>query len=318
MPPLASGARAGPLSYLRSMYSSVIVPIDGSGFGDSAVGVGESIARRLGGTLRLVHVVPPPAAAMVPQDSIPADPLLGEQLRVAGAAHLEKLVDDLREAGSRVSSDILEGDVESALLDYAGLHAPALVVLTTHGRGGMERAMLGSVADALVRRSSLPVLAIRPGAGAKLADDSFVDRVMLPLDGSHRDEEIFDHARTIGRAMTAEFLLVQVVEPKIDKSRPVVQQVDRVDLRERRGRAQEYLDRVAEHLRRYEATATSHVLVDDDVAGALIRFAADQRVDVVAMATRGRRGLDRFVAGSVADRVLRESGAGGVLLYRVE
>jgi nucleotide-binding universal stress UspA family protein len=300
------------------MYSNVIVPVDGSGFGDSAVAVGDSIARRLGGSLRLVHVVPPPSAALLPNHAIPADPLLGEQLRSATAAHMDELVNGLREGGSRVTSDILEGDVESALLEYVGGHAPALVVLTTHGRGGLKRAMLGSVADALVRRSTMPVLAIRPDGAAKLADDSAVDRVMLPLDGSHRDEEIFDHARTIGRAMTAEFLLVQVVEPKVDKSRPVVQQIDRKDLREGKATAQEYLDRIAEHLRRYEATATSHILVDDDVSGALIRFAADQRVDVVAMATRGKRGLDRLVAGSVADRMLRESGAAAVLLYRVE
>jgi nucleotide-binding universal stress UspA family protein len=300
------------------MYSNIVVPLDGSDFAESAVPVAASIARELGAALRLVHVSAPPAATLVPPYSIPAEPMVGDNIRSANAEYLARVAGELHEERRvTVFADALEGEVEATLLDYGERHRPALFVLSTHGRGGLQRAVLGSVADALVRRSSLPVLALRPGDASRLGEPDKVERVMLPLDGSERDEEIFDHARVIGGIMTVEFLLVRVIQPITDASRPAVRQIDRGDLRERRTEAKAYLDRIAEHLGRYGSRASVHLLVDDDVAKALLGFAAEHSVDLIAMATRGKGGVERLVAGSVADRLLRDSKVPGVLLYRV-
>jgi nucleotide-binding universal stress UspA family protein len=298
------------------VYSTVLVPLDTSDFSEAAVPVGAAIAQRLGAALRLVHVVPRAASAERRADQ-PPQPEQGSDDDSEGAAHLKRVADRVdRERKLSVERDVLEGDVVSTLMETAERHGPTLIVTTTRGRGGLQRAVLGSVADALIRRSGSPVLAVRPSPqAARLAEDR-TERVLLPLDGTQRDEEILEHARVIGRAMKAELLLLRVVQPQHDTSRPPVQQIDRIDLRHQREEAQTYLRRVAEHLGQAAVSTTAHVVVDDDPAQAILEFGRKNDVDLIAMATRGRSGLARVREGSVADRVLRGTDA-PVLLFRV-
>ena len=101
--------------------------------------------------------------------------------------------------------------VASALAAHARASHAQLVVLTTHGRGGFERAWLGSVADEMSRVSPVPILLVRPEPAK--APGRF-RRILVPLDGSPLAEAILDHAIRIARLEPeAEIVLLDVVQP---------------------------------------------------------------------------------------------------------
>jgi nucleotide-binding universal stress UspA family protein len=289
--------------------------LDGSPFGAAILPVAANVAHRLGATLRLVHVVEPPILPSPAFGSPLVAPLADLDRRTNAEAYLSRAAGRVREmAPVDVVTEVLEGDVVAQVIGCATARGAGLIVMSTHGRGGIERMLMGSIADELVRRSPLPVFAVRPDAEAARRDDGPL-RALLPLDGSLRDDEILAHARVVGRALQAELHLVQVVVPRTDATRPSVKQIDRTDLRDRRREASAYLGQVAAHLEREGFSVTTHVLAEEDAAAGILTLAAELDAGLIAMATRGMRGWDRLKAGSIADQVLQRSER-GVLLVR--
>src|SRR6478672_1823946 len=141
-------------------FRSVLVPVDGSPLAEQAIACAVAIAKRGRSQVRLalVHRELPPVMA--------ADPQAYSQIRLLShsseSAYLRALSIRVQEQlGHRLSSVALEGPPGRALAEYARDSGVDLVVMTTHGRGGLRRAWLGSVADELIRTLDVPVLALR-------------------------------------------------------------------------------------------------------------------------------------------------------------
>jgi nucleotide-binding universal stress UspA family protein len=181
--------------------------------------------------------------------------------------------------------------------------------MTTHGRGGLERAWLGSVADALVRCCSVPILLLRPGESTPdIAQVPQFKRILIPLDGSALAEQILAPALELGGLAHAEYTLLRAVEPFVLVGYAPVAQASRLDLKltqEGLAEAQRYLDRVAERLRAAGRPPRTRALLAEQSAAAILDEARRQDADLIAMATHGRSGLARLLLGSVADKVLR-------------
>src|SRR5690606_5587018 len=113
-------------------------------------------------------------------------------------AYPDALLSDARLTGLEVRSELLHGPVSDSLLANAEATRADLIVMTSSGRGGISRALFGSVADALVRRTEIPVLLVRPLPDAHSARTPSsprpIRRVLLPLDGSDAAERIIPHA----------------------------------------------------------------------------------------------------------------------------
>ena len=180
------------------MYRSILVPLDGSTFGEQALPLALSIARRAGASLQVVHVHVP----LMPYDEslLTIDPRLNEQARESERAYLDAVVERLsRIAPVPVTSALLEGPVAEALYEHTVTAGTNLVVLTTHGRGPLARFWLGSVADELVRRLPMPILLVRPQETVPdLAGEPVLQRMLIPLDGSEFAEQILEPAMALG------------------------------------------------------------------------------------------------------------------------
>src|SRR6476620_6031268 len=140
------------------MYRSVLVPLDGSAFGEQALPLALSIARRAGVGVQLVHVLSPLAAAY---SEVPFffDNDLDAQIKDREMGYLEGLGMRLKEHSPvPVTSHLLEGEIVTALTDHAVRSGVDLVVMTTHARGPLGRFWLGSVADELIRHLPVPLL----------------------------------------------------------------------------------------------------------------------------------------------------------------
>lgn len=275
-------------------FRSIIVPVDGSSLAEAAIPYALAIAERAHSQVRFVLAYP---------EQYP--PLLIEPVNV----YLRQLTERFRaRLGNSLSSMILNGPVVPSLARHAHEIDADLVVMTTHGWGGLRRAWLGSVADQLIRTIHMPVLVVRAMEDGRLPSVEF-DEVLVSLDGSPLAETALSPAAAIARLWDAEMSLVQIVSPVGIASDPALPFPTRYDdglTEDRRMKAHAYLQNVSQGLRERGAKASGAAVVSEaGVAQAVLDLAAPDRVSLIALATHGRGGLRRFALGSVADKLIR-------------
>jgi nucleotide-binding universal stress UspA family protein len=149
------------------MYSHILVPIDGSPTSQRGLLEAARLAKRLGATLRLVHIVDETALTMNPEAGTATAPLL-EQFLESGKEVLQEAVALATREGVQVETAMhenLAGRVADRILDEAANWPAELIVMGTHGRRGLRHVVLGSDAEAVVRSAKVPVLLVRSPEG---------------------------------------------------------------------------------------------------------------------------------------------------------
>ncbi len=293
------------------MYRSVLVPLDGSAFAEHALPLALGIARRAGASLRVTQVHVPLALMYV--DSMAPLAYQGESgIMEQERSYLDGLVKRLKAVSPvPVTPTLLEGPEVAELLNgHARTHGVDLVVMTTHGRGPMTRFWLGSVADELLRRASVPLLLVRPQNGeAELAREPVLRHFLIPLDGSELAEKVLEPAVSLGGLMQADYSLLRVYGPvtetRIDPLGAGI--LSRLESAPDavKAAAETYLGRVAERLRSQGLTVQAHAVFGQQAAVAILREAKVRESDLIALESHGRGGVDRLLLGSVADKVVR-------------
>lgn len=302
-----------------SPFRSILVPLDGSPLAEQALPLAAHIAQRAGSKLRLVLAHQLPSA---PVDSLAAKLFTSIELatRKSERSYLRGIQARLREGGTRLSSAVtLTGKAGPELARYVRELGIDLVVMATHGRGGIRRAWLGSVADHLIRTLDVPVLLVRPQEGKAAPDrPPGVGPILVPLDGSPLAEAALDAAVALARIWDAEVTLLQVVRPVLLSADPALPRPSAYDedlTASCRQQAQDYLDDIVERMRGQGLRATGVAVVAWNAAEAILEVARPERVSIVALATHGRGGLRRLVLGSVADKLVRGADV-PLLVYR--
>ena len=303
------------------MYTRILVPLDGSAFSERALSPAKALARRFGATLDLVHVhEPPPLFGQAPMYDTQYDAEVRRQMHDAHAALVAGLAE---EGGVRATATFLDGRVVPALRRHAADTRADLIVMTSHGRGGVSRAWLGSVADRLIREVDVPVFLV-PATDEYAASTTLsFRRVLVPVDGSELADGVLEHALAIGAPHETEYHLLTVVSawPPTNLYPSVTPTVGRRNIErftgEARREAERSLARVAGLLGAHGVRAHAHVIVSaEQPAQAILDFMPKHDIDVVALATRARSGIGRAILGSVADKVLRAAQI-PVLVYHV-
>lgn len=294
-----------PLQPLR--IRSILVPLDGSAFAEQALAWAVPLAAGARAKLRLVlvHELPSPP----PLDEVTSRLYTRVELTTRSSQR-----DYLRGQAARLKAEhpvqvvgaTFDGAPAEALLRYVQDMRPDLVVMTTHARGGLERAWLGSVADRLLRTLEIPMLLIRPREAA--ADTvAKAERILVALDGSRRAEAALPPAMAVAGLLGASLTLLQSVGPVPAVTRPpaaIPVGFDQELTAMQRGLAQDYLDSLAEVVSAAGVPASGAAVVSPGAVEA-IQAATQAEMDMVALATRGRGGLPRLVLGSVADKLIR-------------
>jgi nucleotide-binding universal stress UspA family protein len=302
------------------MIRTILVPLDGSAFGEHALPLALGIARRAGATVRLVHICATPA----PHRFRKAQTLAPTDDRQHAEPYLAQLAGVLEERWQvPVRSAVLDGPPAPTFCAEAIARHADLVVMTTHGYGPLSRAWLGSVAQELIRTLPMPVLLTRPhGEPVDLletVDTLPFARILLPLDGSPLAEQVLPHALALGSLCEAEYTVVQALNPPSLGYAPAahVANLSQQILDEWMGVAHEYLAQVAVRLRSQGAPTTTCVVLGAP-APAIIDYASSHAIDLIAMATHSRSGAARLLLGSVAERVLQLAGVPVLLFHAAE
>ena len=306
------------------MYRCVLVPVDGTAFGEQSLALAATVARRTGAALHLAHVHVP-AIAPVGMDAVATSGPWNDILKEQANGYLEKLAQRLAAAfGLRVSWHVMEGPVVEAVESQAAASGADLVVMSTHGHAGIRRVWHHCVADQLVQDLPIPVLLTHPRdeeAEPDLSTPWELRHVLVPLDGGTQPHAMLERATAIGRGFRARYTLLRVVRPPAAAARSAGDnQIGQRSLEHDQVAARQYLPGFAERMRAAGLDVRSEVRVDEEPAPAIVRFIDDAAragtpVDLVAMERHPHRGLADALATHTTDAVVRDGGV-PVLLVR--
>jgi nucleotide-binding universal stress UspA family protein len=296
------------------MFERMLVPLDGSPRAEQALPVAARLARAAGGSVVLVQVVSPPTdfgGVLAPV------PLLTEQViedDLAEATDYLKTVAESPTFGGIDTTKVMFGSPAQHILATAESRAADLIVLCSHGRTGFTRWVLGSVAHQLVHHSPVPVLVLRQGKPLPGADAARPLCALVALDGSPLAETALVPAADLVTALAAPLHGVLHLIQVVKRLSTTVEEGFVTQLNaEAAERATAYLVMVKERLQeKYPGlTITWSVTRAADVADAILSTAEQQEsaegfgsCDLIAMSTHGRGGWERWVMGSVTERVL--------------
>ena len=143
------------------LYQRILVPTDGSTGTERAIEHAADLAAVHGATVHCIYVVNSGSYTSLPMDTSWEG--IGDVLRGEGESAIERAEEILRERGVDVEARLVDGSPSREIVRYAEREDCDLIVMGTHGRGGIDRLLLGSVAEHVVRSSSVPVLTVRVG-----------------------------------------------------------------------------------------------------------------------------------------------------------
>ena len=302
------------------MLKRILAPLDGSERAEHGLALAARLARGSGAELLLVRVVSMPPLRMAPYGE-PAQIALAliAQARQDAEDYLADVTQRPLLEGISVQARTIEGHVTADILNTARDEGCDMIVISTHGYSGFNRWRLGRVAAQVARHSPVPVLIV-PARGEQTPPKDDEDmRVLVTLDGSELAEAAIAPALDVARSLAAperiSAHLLEVVEffavLMADNSRdgglsPVSSAAIGVEEQALHA-ARAYLETVAGRIRRQypDITVTVSALLAADVAGMISDVAEDEPgYNVIAMATHGRGGVQRWALGSITERVL--------------
>jgi len=277
------------------MYDSILVPTDGSDVATVAVDAAVALADRFDAHVHVLHVL---EVGELPPDV--EDPGASELAR-RGREAAESAADRATEAGLSSTMAVTENgkSIHESILGYAAEHDVDCVVMGTHGRTGVGRFVLGSVAERTVRESPVPVWTVHPDADVSMAFES----ILVPTDGSDCAEDAAAHAIELASATDAALHVVHAVDLGLTLDVGYAGTV----LDELEAAGQRAVDSVVADAEAADLSTIRASVLEGSAARAIGDYADETDVDCIVLGTHGRTGLDRYLLGSVAERVIRRS-----------
>jgi nucleotide-binding universal stress UspA family protein len=269
--------------------AKILVPLDGSELGDKVVDELEQLLRQEPCEALLVHVIPRATGRELPGE---------ERLeRSAAQEHLDMVRQRLEALGAQVDTLVSEGDPAEELLTLIDDHHPSLVAMSSHGRSGVARWVLGSVAERVARDCPTPVLLVTPQATSRPSSIAY-RRILVPLDGTEASARSLPYVEELARRHGAEVLLARIEWEALNRPYLAVALT---------------AERIAESLAPWQERLAAHgvrarsVVARGNAAAGIVELAEQEDVDLIVMTTHGRQGVGHLLDGSVAEKVLRHA-----------
>ncbi|MXY47170.1 MAG: universal stress protein [Chloroflexi bacterium] len=292
------------------MFDHIVVPLDGSELSEVSLSYVAPLARKLGSKVVLLSAENDPYVEMfgggssVPQYMMTSE---GQSMPTPSMDYLNNVCDRLASQGVRCEACVAEGAPAAAILRYIHKHCPDLVAMSTHGRSGMRRFVVGSITSTVLPRAGTAVLIVHPREGESVPPTTF-ENIIIPLDMSERSENALPTAASLTAALELNPTLVTCIPPT---SRVYIGSVPALypypdDLiRQAQESSDSYLQTASESMRREHGIEVNRAVLEGGPAGAIVAYAQSKPNSLIVMSTQGRTGLGRWVLGSVTDSVIR-------------
>ncbi len=299
---------------IHKMYRTILVPLDGSALGERALPLAATLARAAQAKLVLVR------CAWVPH-VMDLESVEAEVKSVKDAEdYLAGIAAPLIQSGLSVETGVPFAVPGEGIVMEVELRKADLVIMSTHGRSGLSRLVYGSVAEAVLTHSPVPVLLVRATqASAITLGDIEQPEILIPVDGSPFAETVLPYAKEMARLVNGSLFLLRVVvappqwiDPMVVAPYPseevVVQQEDE---------ATAYLAGLSQQLEAEGFQVHSRIVMDHP-SDAILDACCGSNVRLIVMATHCRHGLGRVVFGSVAMEVLHHGRLPILLVHPVK
>jgi nucleotide-binding universal stress UspA family protein len=291
---------------------TILVPLDGSGLAETVIPHAIGMAAAMRSKLRLLRVAPfltriePIGTGFTPSPSV-LEAWAEEPDRAR--RYLSGLEDLLNKRGLSVDTVVLEGDPARSIVEYAKEHPEvAMIAMSTHGRNGIRRWIMGSVAEKVLHASPVPLLLVRAEERDTPVTEfpEYVYRtILVPLDGSSLAEQALEEVQALAARLSATLLLVSVIPPlerwEMVAAESVPFWVENAE-EEQTESVTRYLQVVAERLRAKGLKVQQEVAHGEPAEQILRR--SEPGADLIAISSHGRSGLQRLWLGSVAMKVV--------------
>ncbi len=293
------------------MFTRILVPLDGSPESNAALPLAVATAHATHATIVLLRVLR--SEEWTPESEISAR----EKLRRVGL--------ELTGGGNSVEWQVSVGDPASEILQQVYQSRADLVIMRTHGRAGLQRAVEGSVAEQVLAESPVPIMMLKVG-GHRV---SRIGTLLVPIDGSPGGAAALGTAAKFARTTGATIHVLQAVVPlapfaaAYNGYMEYDPGVDDAAL----ASASTYVERISSRLQAAGLMATGEARMLDDgpmntaqahdaIAATIVQAAEQHSADFIVMSTHGLVGLRRALLGSVADAVVRTSTCPVLLIRR--
>ena len=290
-------------------YKRILVPLDGSRLAEQVLPYVRLLANGFKSPVQLLHVIEPqPLAVARLPDIAHRDPTTARMLSQA-QAYLGKVAASLsKEEELGVSFVVREGSASSCIVRESEQEPDTLVAMSTRGRSGIARWVLGSVTNEVLHTATGPLLITRSQEEESFNPELQLKMAIVPLDGSPLAEQVLPHVESLAQVLELSVALLRAtpcigdgsyLEYLVGPHEGFSQDVDE--------RAVRYLREVGQRLRRQGVVTVEERLVHCDPAVATVAFDRESQQDLIVMATHGRPVLGGFLQARVTDLVARHS-----------
>ncbi len=307
------------------MYTRILTPLDGSDLSEQVIPYARAFASRLSLPMTLLLAIEPdhPTIGQALNPELHSHETEAHRAEHA-QGYLSSVAARLRDAGVTAGTVVPSGEPAQSIVDEASQDDGTLIAMSSHGRSGFARWWMGSVADKVLHMADQPLLLVRSQPQQAVSGEMAPERLIVPLDGSGEAEDILPHVVNLASRMNIPVDLVQVtisedeyyqamsigrrvLPPSLPSFRDIEARVE--------GEATDYVSDVKRRLQQQGVGNVEARLVQGAPADCIVDLASSYDNSLVAMTTHGRSGVGRMILGSVAERVVRQSG-GPVLLVR--
>ncbi len=286
------------------------MPVDFSESATDALRFALPFACETGARLDLLHVIEPVVTVGLAGEGVVSLPQTGsKQLRGDATARLKQLAATEIRRPMRANVFVAEGQPAPVIAGIARQQRSDLVVISTHGHGGLQRFFLGSTAEAIVRQSPCPVLTVRRRVLSRQGTPQSppserINRILVPVDFSRPSRDMLIYAANFALRFRASLLLLHVVQHINVPTRVAYAAtgLQLVVLDEGMTKLADWTESLVP-----DSVATEQLVKAGTPYDVINRMARRKQVDLIIIATHGRSGLPRLFLGSTAERVLRHA-----------
>jgi nucleotide-binding universal stress UspA family protein len=274
------------------VYEKILVPLDGSALAERVVAAAMYTAEAMGGSVTLLTVV-----ANKPGEEADLMMQAVQTGQYEADLYLRSLQKHLLPSVVPIETAVITGKPDKSIIEYAQEHDIDLIIMSTHGRSGITRWSFGRTAEKVLRRAPCPTIILRSD---KEVEPGTFKRILLPLDGSILAERVLLSALEMVKRMGVSLTLIQVVEESTFYG--FGHSEDYIDSEVEAAKA--YLAEVRDRVHLLDVKVHTHVAIGS-AADVIVDYAEAQDIDLILLSSRGNSGFDRWMFGSVAEKVMK-------------
>ena len=291
------------------MFTQILIPLDGSKTAEKVLPYARFVAQALSIPVELLATIDVAAMAthLGSESARHLDVTIAKAER-NGSLYLEKIAAEF--PGFAIRNTIARGKPAETIIERAAANKGTLITMATHGRSGIKRWLLGSVAEKVLRGTVNALLLVRSNGQAELRQEPVLRSITVPLDGSQLAAAVLPIVTTIAQRMNLEIVLFRAYELPASAyygSEDYLPNYEELKDNVRK-EVQSYLGKEIETLKSRGIEKVSYFVTEGSGPDEIISYARKRPDTLIAMCTHGRSGVKRWVLGSVTEKVVRHSG----------